>query len=86
MERIAHEQERHALLVDNVLKRGEVFANIRPLQRLNSLRSEAERITNGESDAPFPEVEGEDSTGWPAAGIIHNLTSIRATNHMSMLE
>ena len=59
--RIAHEEQRDFAIPDERLQRGQILADVDAFERGEALRGDAQRVAEGQSDAPFSEVEGENS-------------------------
>jgi len=52
------------VFTDDPVKAGEVVLLVLPMERVQALRSNAERVGHGDADTPGPDVESEDALGW----------------------
>jgi hypothetical protein len=59
----ANQQQSNSAGLNQVREASKVVANSRAMQRFETLSGDAEVISNGQANAFFPNVEGENSRG-----------------------
>jgi hypothetical protein len=59
MQWIAQQDERNVFLGGELREPGQVLADVSSLERFEALSGDPELVAEGQSDAPFAEVEGQ---------------------------
>jgi predicted PurR-regulated permease PerM len=82
---IPHEQQRYFTISDDLGERGHIAANVGSFERGKALRGDAQWIAERESDALFPQIEGQNSPFYCIFLVLHASFNYSVNKDLALL-